>query len=175
MGDAGKAKYFFGVEAAGWLGFAAFQIYGGWKRDDMENFATVNAGANLTGKTDEFLDMVGFYASIDEYNSFGRAFDPERAYYFNDDTYHWLWQSDSDREAYRSLKNGMRESYRRANFMIGLVVLNRIISIIDAVRDARRSHRVIDGFSSEEWTRYDLKIDPFSLHHQIQFTIYTGL
>ena len=173
IGNRGKAKYFFGVEAAAWIGFIAYRTYGGWRKDDVIDYAAVHANASLEGKDDEFLDFVGFYDDIDQYNSFGRVFDDERPYLEDNADNHWRWQSDDDQAAYRHLKNQSREAYRRANFMIGLAVVNRIMSVIDAVRDARRSRSLIDqDFTAAP--RYKFEIDPLSRRDQVRFTLFTN-
>jgi len=174
VGHKRKARFFFSIEALGWIGFFASTAYGNWKKDDYIRFANERAGADLEGSDDWFLDMVGFYDDIDEYNSFGRIYDPDRPYLEDNTSNHWRWQSPSDKELYRHMKNQSREAYRRADFMIGLVVLNRVVSVIDAVRDAKRSQRTLDGsFSKASKVRYRFDVDPFSARRQLSFTLFT--
>jgi hypothetical protein len=171
----GKARVFFTVEALSWVGFIAFRTYGAWKKDDLIRFAGERAGADLRGKDDHFLDMVGFYDDIDDYNAFGRAIAPEREYLRDTPSNHWRWQSKADRLAYRDLKNRSREAYRRSQFMIGLAILNRIVSVIDAVRDAKRAQHQVDKleFGDNRGLSYQIKVNPFSLRKQISFTLFT--
>lgn len=172
----GKSRVFFAVEAISWIGFASYRIYGNWKKDDMIEFAASAAGASLEGKDDEFLDFVGFYEDIDEYNTFGRVFDPDRPYREDNVDNHWRWQSIEDQAVYRNLKNQSRESHRRANFMLGIAALNRIVSVIDAVRDALRAERVIDeSFSDLDQVHYRLTFNPMGYHDQVKLTLLTGL
>jgi len=175
LGNKGKARVFFTVEAVSWVGFIAFRTYGKWKKDDFIRFANERAGADLWGKDDHFLDMVGFYDDIDDYNAFGRAVAPERAYLEDTPANHWRWQSEADRMAYRDLKNRSREAYRRSKFMIGLAILNRIAAVIDAVRDAKRARYRIDEqeFRDVRDLSYQVKIDPFNLREQISFVLFT--
>ena len=95
----------------------------------MMKFAAERAGADLDGKDDMFRDMVGFYDDIDQYNTRGRVDDPERPYYQDNSEYHWAWINPADRATYRSLKNRSREASRRRDFLIGLAVVNRIVSM----------------------------------------------
>ncbi len=174
LGNRTKAKYFFAVEVFGWAAFASYRVYGGWKNDDMLGFARSNANAELAGKSDEYVDMVGFYESIDRYNSFGRAFDPEREYLDDTPENHWRWQSDKEQAIFRNLKNRSREAFRRSEFTLGLLLLNRIVSVIDAVRDARRSQRVIDEFSNMDNKKIKLSINPFNQKSQFNLTYFPG-
>jgi hypothetical protein len=168
-----KARYFFAAEALTWIGFAAFHTYGDWRRDDYIRFAAERANARLEGKDDDFADLIGFYEDIDQYNTLGRAYDPERPFLADTPDNHWRWQTESDRRDYRDIKNRSRESYRRSEFMIGVAVLNRIVSVIDAVRDASRDNRRIDpGFSVDEERSVRLTIDPLSMRRQVCLTFY---
>jgi len=174
VGHKSKARFFFTVEALSWISYAAFTTYGHWKKDDLIRFANEHAGADLWGKDDDFLDMVGFYDDIYEYNSLGRAFDPHRTYLEDNTTNHWRWQSLNDQRIYRHLKNQSREAFRKADFMIGLAILNRVVSVIDAVRDARRSQRTLDdSFGIAKNIRYRFEVNPFSDFRQVSFTVFT--
>jgi len=174
VGHKKKARFFFTVEVLSWIGFIGFTTYGNWKEDDFIRFANERAGADLNGKDDWFLDMVGFYEDIDEYNSFGRVYDPDRPYLDDNVSNHWRWQNPSDKKLYRHLKNRSREAYRRADFMIGLAILNRVVSVIDAVRDAKRSRHTFDAsFGNTGEIRYRFDVDPFSSRRQISLTLFT--
>ena len=176
VGNKGKAKIFFIAEALTWVGYISYRTYGNWKEDDFIRFASENADAQLEGKNDEFLDMVGFYNDIDQYNSLGRVSDPDRPYLPDTPENHWYWQSNADRDTYRDIKNSSREAFRRADFMLGAAVFNRVISIIDAARDAKRSQRRIDDeFSRADKPFFKIAMDPLNDHRLINVTMYTNL
>lgn len=174
VGHRAKARIFFAVEAATWVSFFTFHIYGNWKEDDFIQFAAENANANLENKSDEFTDWVGFYDDIDQFNSLGRVQDPERPYLVDNAENHWRWQSAEAQSTYRHLKNRSREAYRHRDFMVGLAVVNRIVSIIDAVRDAKRSQREIKGseFSIVQGVNYRIEIDPFDKNRPLAMSLY---
>ena len=174
LGHKTKAKYFFGAEALSWLGFAAFKIYGNWKEDDYIEFAAEKANAQLEGKDDAFIDLVGFYESLDQYNTLGRVSDRERPFLLDTPENHWYWESETDQRAFRDLKNESRSAYRNADFMLGVLVFNRLVSIIDAVRDAKRAKSHFrSGFTNENSYNYKLSVNPFSVSKQIELTVYT--
>jgi len=169
-----KARCFFAAEGLTWVAFGAFRLYGDWKKDDLIAYAAVHANAQLEGKSDQYLDWVGFYDSIDDFNRAGRVGDPDRRYLPDVPEYHWVWPSDAERETFRSLKNSSREAYRRGDWMLWAAVINRVVAVIDAVLDARRANRVVD----EGWTiggvRYDLEFHPTSPTRQVALTVYPG-
>ncbi|UCG60629.1 MAG: hypothetical protein JSV52_09860 [Candidatus Zixiibacteriota bacterium] len=175
IGNRTKARYFFGAEALTWASFVAFRMYGSWKKDDLIRFAAQYANADLEGKSDDFLDWVGFYSDIYEFNTRGRVGDPDRPYLQDTPENHWVWISPEYQAAYRDLKNSSREAYRKADFMIGVAIVNRVISVIDAIRDAKRANRQLDDntFGDLDKLHYKFRIDPLSLNRQISLTIYT--
>ena len=174
VGSRDKAKYFFATEALTWIGFASFRIYGNWKKNDYIEYGNINASAQLDDKSDEFLDLVGFYESIDEYNSFGRVYDPERPYLFDTPENHWRWVTSEQQATFRELKNQSREAYRRSEFMVGVAIVTRVVSIVDAVRDAIRHNKKVEfEFSQTDDFHLKLDVDPLSSRQQVRLTLST--
>lgn len=171
VGHKQKARIFFGAEAATWIGYASYRIYGHAKEQDYIRFAETNANAQLEGKNDEFRDMVGFYTSINEYNSFGRVFDPDRPYLVDSPENHWQWQTPEDQATYRHLKNRSREAYRKSDFFIGIAVIARVISVIDVVRDVKRYNSRLDRDMAE--SPFKLQVNPFSSTRQVVLSMRT--
>lgn len=174
LGHKRKARYFFAAEALTWLGYVSFKTYGNWKEDDYIRYAEAHANAQLDGKDKDFHDLVGFYNSIDDYNTFGRIFDPERPYLQDTPANHWRWQSLEEKETYRHLKNRSREADRRADFMLGVAVLDRIVAVIDAIRSGRQHNKRVEQstFSQTERPYFKLRITPFSSGQQVKLTFY---
>jgi hypothetical protein len=177
LGRKKSARYFFAAEALTWIGYISFRTYGNWKKDDYINYAAVYANAQLEGKSEEHLNYVGFYENIREFNSFGRAYDPDRAYLPDTPENHWEWQSPEMRQGFRDLRNRSKEAYRRSDFMVGLAVINRVIAIIDAVRTVGRVNRAIGGdqFGENRGRSLKLSVNPFSTHRQVSLTLFTGM
>ena len=174
VGHKSKARIFFAAEAATWLSFFTFHLYGNLKQEDFIDYAAVNANASLDGKSEEFQDWVGFYDDIDQFNTLGRVQDPERPYLVDNAENHWRWQSVYQQETFRNLKNKSRDAFRKRDFMIGLAIANRVVSIFDAVRDAKRSKREIkdDEFSIVKGIKYRVDIDPFDRDLPLAMTLY---
>ncbi len=173
VGSRKSGRYFLATELLTWVGYASFKTYANWKEDDYIRYAAVHANAQLEGKSDEFIDLMGFYTDIDEYNRLGRAFDPDREFLPDTPENHWQWQDQADRFNFRDLKNRSRESDRRAEFMIGIAIIDRVVSIIDAVRGARRANNRLKGtFGASEQPAYKFSVNPFSSRNQIQLTIF---
>lgn len=174
LGHRVKARYFFAAEAMTWLGYFSFRTYGSWRKDDYINYAARYADARLEGKSEKFHDWVGFYESIDVFNSLGRVGDPDRAYLPNTPENHWRWDSPEHQAVYRGLKTKSKDAYNRANFMLGVALVTRVISIVDAVRDARgMQRRINDTFAQNNRFNYRVSFNPLDETRQVNFTLFT--
>jgi hypothetical protein len=175
LGHRRTARYFFTAEALTWVGYLSFHMYGDWRKNDYIEYAATHANARLEGKSDEFITWVGFYNNIREFNGLGRAYDNERPYLQDTPDNHWEWQSEQDRRTFRDLRNRSREAYRRSDFMIGVAVIDRVISIIDAVRSTGRINRRIGGGDlSTANGDFKFTVDPLSSRRQLCLTFYPG-
>jgi hypothetical protein len=174
VGNRKKARYFFAAEAVWWLGFLSFHTYGQWKEDDYINFARERADARIEDKDGEFRDWVGFYDDIDQFNEFGRVQDRDRPYLVDNESNHWRWRNPADKSAYRELKNRSREAFRRRDFTIGLMILNRIVSIIDAVHDARKTRTLFGNGPTSRPQRfgYKLNINPLNVEQPVHLSLF---
>lgn len=151
-----KSKMFFAAEAGLWSALVSFRHLGAWKKDDYRLQAITAAGADVEGKDDRYFDVLGFYESREEYNKVAGAYDHSRVYYPDTKSYFWKWESDAAREKYRDLKNDSKSYYRKANFSLGLIAINHLISAADAYWSAKRFNRHVEsGFSG-----VDLKLLP---------------
>ena len=175
VGNRKKARYFFAAEALWWLGYLSYHTYGTWQEDDYINFARERADARLEDKDDLFRDWVGFYDNIDHFNDEGRVQDRDRPYLVDNESNHWRWRDPADKATYRELKNGSREAFRRRDFTIGLMILNRIVSIIDAVRDARQTRKLFGATPAADYQQrfgYRLDVDPLSANRKVQVSLF---
>ncbi len=165
----GRGEIFMGAEAAIWIGYFAFHSYGNWKEDDYINYATRNAGIDPSGKDDEFYRNLVFYNSREEYNRSGRIIDPSSPYYAPNSGYDWYWTGTDSRMIYRNIRNQSETAFRKATFMLGMAVFNRILSGIDAFRVAQKKSREIndDILWGKENIDIDLKGNPFGSNPHI--------
>jgi hypothetical protein len=62
-------KYFIGADAGLWITYGAVRTYGNWLKEDARTYAVDRAGANFTGKGDQFAVDIGNYVSVGEYNA----------------------------------------------------------------------------------------------------------
>ena len=147
-----KSKIFFFAEAGFWSALISYRHLGRWHQDDYKLMAVKLAGADVTGKDDRYFDLLGFYDSREQYNKVGGVYDRTRTYYPDTRFYFWKWESEDARLQYKLLKNDSRSYFRKANFSLGLIIANHVISAADAFISARRFNRGKEsGFSGIEF------------------------
>jgi len=158
-GEKGRAEVFFGAEVLTWAGWLGFHTYGKWKEDDYIRYAEQHAGIDPGGKNDEFFKNLTFYDNRYDYNTTGRIINPRAPYYPDTRPYYWQWDNDDSRSTYRNIRNASKTAFRKATFMIGVAVFNRIISGIDAFRVASKvAHKVKDDeFDNPESEEFKFK------------------
>ncbi len=128
-----SGKYFTITDGFLWGVFAGFNIYGKWKEDNYKSFAQSKGGVNLEGKDSDYFATIGIYISIDEYN---RVKELNREFYnvYDPKINFWKWESENQRKEYRQMWLSSEQAYNNVRFAIGALILNRLISAINAVR-----------------------------------------
>lgn len=178
LDEKGKGQLFLIAEGATWATFAAFQIYSKWKEDDFERLAITEAGVDVASRDDEYLDLIAFYNNVDEYNALGRITESDRPYIDpNDSTNAWYWSDPAQRNTFRQLKNSSREASRRSQFAVGLAIVNRAASVIDALLSARRSikEEIDNKFSFLEDMNMRFSVHPSKPDRILRLTWYPEL
>ncbi len=143
-GDFGSGRYSLIAEATLWLTYASFQQYGSWYQSDARQFAAVHAGASLTGKNDQFFVNMGNFDNVYDYNEqklrerdLADVYDPAAGYF-------WSWDTEADQQRFRSLRVSSDKIFNNSEFVIGAVVLNHLISAINAARLVRHYNKNAD-------------------------------
>ncbi|HRI46450.1 MAG TPA: hypothetical protein PK559_05025 [Ignavibacteriaceae bacterium] len=132
-GDYSIGQYLTITEVALWGTYYGVEKYGDWKKDNYLSYAKSEGGVDLTNKNDEYFAKIGDYRDIYQYNDEMSAQRNFKAMY-STDTHFWKWEATSNRRAYRSLWVSSQVSYNNLRFVVGGMILNRIASIINAVR-----------------------------------------
>lgn len=128
-----SGKYYTIADGLLWGTLAGFNIYGNWREKNYRSFAETNAGVKLEGKESDFFANIGSYLSVEDYNKemelnrkFSKVYNPE--------IYYWNWKSSDLRRDYREMWSSSENAYNNMRFVAGALILNRLISAINAVR-----------------------------------------
>ncbi|MGD8307326.1 MAG: hypothetical protein PVF17_11785 [Ignavibacteria bacterium] len=132
-GNYSSGKYFTIAEGALWATFIGMNIYAGNKKDDYIAYATTNASINPEGKDESFFATIGEYSSFESYND-QKAFERNFDEMYRSEAYFWEWNSTEERRTYRGMWSSSEQTYNDLRFVVGAMILNRVISAINAVR-----------------------------------------
>jgi len=145
LGSPGRAAIFFVAEAAIWTSYFVFTSEGNHRQDLYREFASIHAGLPAR-EDDEFYRVLSNFISADgPYSANERVRREARALYPNDrskqDEYFaenafagddaWEWDTDASFERFQEMRSASLDSYQYANMSLGLLVANRLISVVD--------------------------------------------
>lgn len=132
-GDFTTGKYLTITEGALWLSYFSINQYGEWQEENYLSYAKTKGGAVIEGKDEDFFANIGNYRDINQFNdekAFYRQFDEM----YNTSTHSWSWSSTTERRTYRSMWVSSRQAFNNLRFVVAGMLLNRLGSIINAVR-----------------------------------------
>lgn len=138
-GNMRTGRYLMAADGALWLTYAGFVLHGNWVMDDARTFAAMKSGANFSGKDDRFDVNVGNFMSTDAYNE-TRLRNREYEDVYSGNSYHWMWLQEGDRQHYRNLRIKSDQIHQSSEFIIGALVVNRIISALLAWRSVQSAN-----------------------------------
>lgn len=137
----GAASVFLGVDVGTWLGLAGTT----WRQnqivDSYRTLAASRAGAIVEGKGRAFFLNLASYRSSEEYLEVhlrNRAWD--QIEYVSDRSYQWEWAKEEDFIRFRDQREQAESLRRRRTFLISLLVANRLLSGITAIRAVNRAN-----------------------------------
>jgi len=132
-GDYSLGKYLTIAEATFWGIYLGMNSYGNWKMDNYKAYAKTYGGVNLEGKDTDYFASIGEFKNIDQYND-DKALSRQFGEMYNTETDNWKWQSESERKTYRNMWLSSQHAFNNTRFVVGAMILNRLVSIINAVR-----------------------------------------
>ncbi len=141
-----KAYIMGGAEVAIWVAYFVFDKQGDNRREDSEDWAAIYAGTS--GDHDErYWQDVGHYSNSDLYieslRREARALGEDYTT-VGDDIVPWQWVNEERRAGYSELRAAGNSEYDKRDFMILFAVLNRTISVVDAVIGAGKDDGVLE-------------------------------
>ncbi|MBI4552370.1 MAG: hypothetical protein HY710_08915 [Candidatus Latescibacteria bacterium] len=149
-GDWGRARVFFVAEAAAWTGFTVFRVFGRWRTNDARVYAAEHASVSLGGKPDSYFRIIGSYPSNAVYNEEQQLTQREHARLYTGDAA-WTWDSAAARKMYLSIRRSSERARVRSGYLVGLAIVNRLASAVDAVKAMN-----VRGRKGEQGLLFDL-------------------
>ena len=136
------------------------------KRQDTEfkAYAAEHAGISPVGKDRQFWVDIGNYSSLFTFNLEHLRWRDFNALYEDNDTWAWAWDSSNNRERFENMRIASDSWRLRGSFLIGGVVLNHIVSAIDAL--------YLSKISNIQETVVSPNYNPHSDKMEISLTVY---
>ena len=135
-GDTTKGLVMLGVEVVIWGAYIGFDNHADNLQRDARNWAGIYASTRGE-HAESFWQAVGRYdysdAWFDSQRREARAFGEPAPAPLADDEY-WQWRNEDFRSSYQQLRADANSAYDRRDLMILFAILNRAVSILDAVR-----------------------------------------
>jgi len=163
-----RAKAFFITEVLLWSTYAGFKTYENWIEDEYRVFATTHARVDVAGKSHKYFVNIGNYDNIYDYNATKLNYRQLEDVYPDDHA--WDWDSDANRHDFKMMRIRSDNANYRALFTLGTILVNHIVSAIDAVWVSRS----LGDSDHQPRQRINLQFDPQPNSSQLQlvFTKY---
>jgi hypothetical protein len=126
-----RAKTFFITEVLLWSTYTGFKIYENWIEDEYQVFASNHALVDASDKAHKFYVNIGNYDNIYDYNAAKLNYRQLEDVY--PDSYAWNWDSNANRHDFKMMRIRADNANYRALFALGAILLNHVVSAIDAV------------------------------------------
>ncbi|MGB9663311.1 MAG: hypothetical protein ACPL25_00115 [Ignavibacteria bacterium] len=139
-------KYFVAVEGGLWLAFWGFDYYGKFQRDNYINYAKLSGNVNPEGKDSRYWAVIGNYLNIQDYNN-EKLLNREFNLLYDENYFYWNWNSNQERKKYRNLWLSSESAFNNKQFPVALIVINHIVSAINAAILANRYNRSLENES----------------------------
>ncbi len=125
--------YFTIADGVLWGTFVGMNVYGNWQKDRYIAYAQTKAGITTDYKDDTFYATIGDYSDIEKYND-QMALEGNFQDMYSPQYYYWKWNSTEERRTYRGMWVSSEQTFNDVRFVVGALILNRIVSAINAVR-----------------------------------------
>jgi len=153
----GAASVFGLADVSFWLGLLGADWRHGQVVESYRTLAISRAEADLDGKDRRFFLNLGLFRSSDAFREMqlrNRAWD--QVDYVSDPAFEWDWASETDFQDYRALRDDADGWSRRRTLFISMLIANRFLAALTALRAARRvNHAEADVSVSLAPSPYD--------------------
>jgi TM2 domain-containing membrane protein YozV len=146
-GQNSKGYIMLGVEAAIWTAYFVFDSQGDSQMESAEEWAGIYAGTSGEHEN-SYWQNVGHHMDSDEYNESrlreARALDESPTGLVGGSDA-WQWVNEDRKDSYSRIRADGNSAYDRRDFMILFAVVNRAVSVVDAVLNAGKDDGVLEA------------------------------
>lgn len=142
-GNTNQGRFFLGMELLLWSGLFGNKYYVNVLKDDYYAYAVQHAGVDRSGKDKEFWANIGKYDDLFSYNEQRRRDRFVDAIYPENESYYWRWDSRENRFKYDDMRITTNEIAGRDTYFYAAIMLNHLVSGINAMRLTRKYNRTL--------------------------------
>ncbi len=142
-----SGKYFTICEGAFITTYIGISSYASWQKANFKSYAVKNGEVNGQNFSDDFYATISNYSNIKQYND-EKALYGQYSQLYDSQTAHWDWKTETNRKEYRTMWVATQHANNNLRFVVGAMLLNRLFSIIDAVRSVTAHNKSIDAASA---------------------------
>lgn len=153
-----EGRYSLIAEGTLWLGYLSYRQYGTWLQSDARRFAASHAGAGIDGKNDRFFVDIGNFNDTYEYND-KKLIDRELEKVYDVSANYWRWDTDDNRREYRAMRVSSERVFNNSKFVVATIVVNHIISAINAARLIRLHNTQASSSMGTWWLESSMLTD----------------
>ncbi|PIW69378.1 MAG: hypothetical protein COW08_07440 [Ignavibacteriales bacterium CG12_big_fil_rev_8_21_14_0_65_30_8] len=128
-----SGKFFTITDGVLWGVYIGINSSANFKKDKYQTFAVTNGGVINTNQSDTYYSIIGNYINIDDYNN-QKALERDFNAMFDKNKFYWNWQNNDTRKQYRDMWSSSENSFNDLKFIAGALIINRLASVINAVR-----------------------------------------
>ena len=128
-----RARIFRLTEAMLWIGYVGVNTFSNHAETQYQSFAAIHAGIDHQGKDHSYWVDIGNYPDINTYNDEHLRFRETENLYALNGKWNWNWDSDENRNEFETLRINSDLLALTGKFVIGGIVMNHIVSAIDAL------------------------------------------
>ena len=129
----GSGKYFTIADGVLWGTLIGMSAYSNWQEDNYKSYAATRAGVIHDNKDEDYYANIGDYTSVYTYND-QKALERNFDEMYDEEANFWKWNSTDERRTYRDMWNSSETANNNIRFVVGGLILNRIVSAINTAR-----------------------------------------
>lgn len=137
-----RGQIHLGTEAALIASYFGFSVRAENLEQQYKTLASLKAGVNISDRSRTFQIAIGDFNTLQDYNDFQLRSRNWNRLYEDQPENRWLWKNEEARENYNNLRSDMDRVRNQLPAILGLMVVNRVISAVSAYNRAKSQANV---------------------------------
>ncbi len=128
-----RGRFFMILEGSMWVGVAGCFYASNFENRQFKSFASEHAGVSTDGKSYQYWVDISNYSSLDNFNQEHLRWREFDALYPENKEWKWNWDSSKNQKRFKNMRIRSDQLALAGKFVIGAVVINHVVSAIDAI------------------------------------------